>query len=430
MKKSLFILLIISGALLAQRKITLQECVDIALENNNKIQISNLEQKSAQAGKLRSYQGILPSISSSFNAQYSKQGPSEFQFHGITQQQPASSSEYYNAGLRYNQTLYNGGRWWNRITLGKKRYQNARISKKQTQQKVRSRVIQVFYRLLKAQKLLEVYQESYQSSKRQLQKTREMYKLEEVARKDYLKAKVQAGNDSLQIIKQKNSIVGLKQDFENILGKEISSDYILKENKYKKPEKIKIKKALNKAYQNNLELAVLEMQQKVADLNYMIEKGGLYPKLTTSMSYSRSGSEMERVYSKFDKFWDASIGLNLSFSLFEGFSRKVSIQQSKIELNKYKERIQQKKLEIKNQLTRLLKELKMNRKMIELNRMNLSSAKADLESAQNMYELGSASILEVLDARVNLTKARNELISNKYDAKISEAKLKHQMGTL
>ena len=46
------------------------------------------------------------------------------------------------------------------------------------------------------------------------------------------------------------------------------------------------------------------------------------------------------------------------------------------------------------------------------------------------YSLGSASILEVLDAQVSLVSARSSLIRSKYDSMIEQANLKAILGTL
>jgi len=68
--------------------------------------------------------------------------------------------------------------------------------------------------------------------------------------------------------------------------------------------------------------------------------------------------------------------------------------------------------------------------MIEINELNIASAKEDLRLQQEMYRLNAATLLEVLDAQVALTKAQGDLVSTKYDAKIAEVKLALLIGTL
>jgi outer membrane protein TolC len=68
--------------------------------------------------------------------------------------------------------------------------------------------------------------------------------------------------------------------------------------------------------------------------------------------------------------------------------------------------------------------------MLEINEINLNSAREDLRLAQEMYKLNSATFLEVLDAQAAFTKAESDIIRIKYDMKIMEARLKLAMGTL
>ena len=50
--------------------------------------------------------------------------------------------------------------------------------------------------------------------------------------------------------------------------------------------------------------------------------------------------------------------------------------------------------------------------------------------AQQKYELGSASILELLNAQLGLIQASSSLVRTKYDAAIQVANLDDLLGTL
>ena len=55
-------------------------------------------------------------------------------------------------------------------------------------------------------------------------------------------------------------------------------------------------------------------------------------------------------------------------------------------------------------------------KIIPINEEVLMSAEEDFKLVSERYRLGSASILELLDAQVSVTRARVDLVSSKYDA--------------
>lgn len=82
------------------------------------------------------------------------------------------------------------------------------------------------------------------------------------------------------------------------------------------------------------------------------------------------------------------------------------------------------------QLASLLDVLENYQEIIPITEDVLVSAEEDLRLVQERYTLGSATILEVLDAQVSVTQVRSDVITTKYDALIQEANLKAVLGTL
>ena len=58
------------------------------------------------------------------------------------------------------------------------------------------------------------------------------------------------------------------------------------------------------------------------------------------------------------------------------------------------------------------------------------SAEEDLKLVQGRYSLGSATILEVLDAQVSLIRSNSTLINTVHDARIQEMNLSAILGIL
>jgi outer membrane protein TolC len=79
----------------------------------------------------------------------------------------------------------------------------------------------------------------------------------------------------------------------------------------------------------------------------------------------------------------------------------------------------------------LIKELLNNyAEIIPLNESVVESSKEDLKLVTKRYALGSATILEVLDAQVSLTRSNSSLINVIYDARIKEFSLDALIGLL
>ena len=68
--------------------------------------------------------------------------------------------------------------------------------------------------------------------------------------------------------------------------------------------------------------------------------------------------------------------------------------------------------------------------IIPINQDIVFSAEEDLKLVTKRYSLGSATILEVLDAQVSLMRSKSSLINIIHDARIQEASLNAILGVL
>jgi len=169
------ILFIISIAISGEKKLTLGDCIQIALEKNLEMSIANKQLKAVQEGVRASYGNILPYISFRTNATKFTQGPTDISmaYGGFVIDTTSSTSRMnqYNTGVTYSQNLFDGGKWWNNIKLAKNTYKGAVVDRDRARQLMIVNVTEKFYNVLKAQELLKVYSKSLENSQEQLKKT-------------------------------------------------------------------------------------------------------------------------------------------------------------------------------------------------------------------------------------------------------------------
>jgi len=426
----IFIILITTNAFMQEKPLSLQECIQVALDKNPRLRISQLQKKAAQEGIRISYSNILPRAGLSSSATRSTQGASEYVWNNMTFSKGDTTTNYFEFSLGLQQNIYDGGKSWKNVKLARLGYNQTERESTLWTQEITADVTEKFYTLLKAQELLKVYQLALQNSQEQLKKTDEMFRIGQVAKKDLYKAQVNEGNTRLNVIQQQAQVKLALDNLKEAMGITADSPLAIQEENYQLPRVIDREVAIQQALQRNPNLQILHIQKESAWLNYKIAKGDLFPDITASFGYNRSGPEMARLYSDFDKWWNTSLSLNISYSIFQGFYRKANIQQKYLNYQTYDDQIIQQRLELINQIDNLLLSINTYLQMIEINELNIASAKEDLRLQQEMYRLNAATLLEVLDAQVALTKAQGDLVSIKYDAKIAEVKLALLIGTL
>ena len=124
--------------------------------------------------------------------------------------------------------------------------------------------------------------------------------------------------------------------------------------------------------------------------------------------------------------------MNLSESIRNYNGNSLSMQQQQAKLSKQQSEYSYITLlnDLRVQAELIRESLNNYADIIPLNEAVVASAEEDLKLVRERYSLGSASILEVLDAQVSLIRSNSTLINTIHDARMQEASLKALLGTL
>ena len=180
---------------------------------------------------------------------------------------------------------------------------------------------------------------------------------------------------------------------------------------------------------NSPDLNILDNQIVGAQIAVKKAWSSSLPSVNMSIGMNASSADqITRTY--FDDNYIKSANITLSIPIFSGFRNRNSIQISKLQLNQAETRLSGGAKSAKVSLYALINTLNNYQEIIPIQEEVLFSAEEDLKLAQQRYELGSASILELLDAQLALIQASSSLVRTKYDAAIQVASLDDLLGTL
>ena len=176
--------------------------------------------------------------------------------------------------------------------------------------------------------------------------------------------------------------------------------------------------------QNREELKQLDHYLNLSDKNVNLQKAEKLPQLNLVADYGFQGTK----YS-FTSEDDYAMGsLVLSWNLFNK-PVKSKVEQAVIE----KKIIQQKKLEtqqqINLQITTAFYDLEAALKTIDLAKSEVASAKKAYKLVSKKFNVGKANLVELTNARTQMTNAEQNLIITQYDYQIKVAALERVTGT-
>ena len=416
---------------------TLNDCIDIAIGGKRTILSAQLGVVSASKGLRASYSGLLPSVQAATATGKTFFPPTEtisLDFDNYELDIDTIKTDHYNsysAGFTLNQTLYNGGRSWNQVQQAKTNLEIARLNQRLIHIQVIQKVIQSYYGLLKAQKLLDVSDKNLEMSNQQLSLVKKQFELGVVKRTDLLKAEVAIGQARVDMLNKKTSLQNARRILFNDMGlQDFGQQITVVENDWIMPNIPSSSGILNLLKNQNPSLLISKAQVGLNDLSYKLIRGLRLPSMNTSMNYSANGESTNQLLDAFKDNW--SFGLNLSISLPIYNGSTLSIQQQQADLSRQQSEYSYITLlnDLRVQAELIRETLNNYSEIIPLNQSVVASAEEDLKLARERYSLGSTTILEVLDAQVSLIRSNSNLINTVHDARIQEASLKGLLGTL
>jgi len=399
--------------------LSIDEAVRIALENKALITNAERDVTIAKLNRGSSAALLLPSISASNSFRETTYGNSLI-----------SGGESYSGGVNLSQSLFNFGSRVNSVRQSDNTYQISKIQKRETTSRIILNVYTFYYQYLKNSELFEIAKEDLLLSKKQLDLVKQQFELGAVSKTDYLKATVRYGTSKSTLLNRElnfnNSVKNLRNSM-GLIGKDISINI---------PKKVEINliiPSFEEAYQlmsqNSPSLNILDKRIDSAKISVKQSWASTLPSLSMSVGYNASSSDqITKQY--FEDNYIKSANLTLSIPIFNGLRKRNDIKISKLQLSKQESSYSSALKNAQVDLHAALNRLNNYQELIPIQEEVLLSAEEDLKLAQQKYELGSATILELLDAQLTVIQASSSLVGTKYDAAIQSASLDDLIGTL
>ena len=415
--KTILLLVIIS--MTYAQTLSVDEAVRVALENKASITNAQKDIDIARLNRNSSASLLFPSINASNSFRETTYGSSFL-----------SGGESFSGGVTLSQSLFNFGGKVNTVRQSDNTYSISKIQKRETSARVILNVYTFYYQFLKDSELFEIAQEDLALSQKQLDLVKQQFDLGAVSRTDYLKASVRFGTAKSTLLNRELSKNNSLKNLRNSMGL-IGKDVVIK-----LPKDVEINliiPSFDEAYQimlkNSPSLNILDRRVTSAKINVKQNWASSLPSLNMSIGYNASSSEqLTKQY--FEDNYIKSANLTLSIPIFNGFRNRNDIKISKLQLSQRESSYSSAIKDSQVELSTLINRLKNYEELIPILEEVLLSAEEDLKLALQKYELGSADILELLNAQLAVIQASSSLVNTKYDAAIQLASLDNLIGTL
>jgi|GEM_PF-1899565 len=409
-----------------QKILTIDECVKIGLKNSYVVRSAEEYNKAAKWDLVGAWQNFLPSARASFNWDRSDVRTKRY-IEGLD---PVLGRDNYSWGFYLSQELFDG--FYNLANYNSKRSskRSAEDGLKLARQETIFQVKQNCYELLKALMLYDLQIDAVKRSEEQLNMAKARYDLGSATKSDYLKAKVQLGEDSLALITYENNVKLAQATLNATLGLGISTPIKLAE---KLGEFEGFETDLNLVLKESLvehpQIHKAKMDENRAHSQITMARSQRFPEITLSAGYSWSNYELPDGWNEYREIFDPwGMRFNISLNIFDGFSILSNEQSAKALYQQAQENLKQKRRDTELEIRKAFLKVEEGEQKLRVAEEAMKAAEEDMKLTQEKYNLGAASMLELLDANVSYKTSQNYQVEALYDYNLAVALFEKAIG--
>lgn len=340
-------------------------------------------------------------------------------------------SKKLTAGVAFSQQLYNRASWLT-LDTSEKQARKADSTYAAAQQDLILRVAQAYFDVLSAKDNLEFVRAQKAAVGRQLEQTKQRFEVGLSAITDVHDAQAQYDLVLADEVQAQNELTNSYEALREITGQEHTNLSVLDTQRFStsKPS-MTMDELLNEAQTKNLNLLSARIAQDVAKDNISLASSGHLPTLTLDGGYNY-GEEYDKSSSSYidDNYNDFNIGVNLSLPLYSG--GKVTSQTKQAEYN-YVAASQ----DLEATYRGVVKNVRANNNNINASigsvkayEQSVVSAQSALDATEAGFEVGTRTIVDVLDATRILYSVKKSLSDARYNYIINVLQLRQAVGTL
>ena len=422
----------------AQKKWTLTECIDYALQNNITLQQAKLQKQSATEERKQAKAALLPSLSASTNQSFGYRPWLENGVATVTNGTVNSkvNKTYYNGsyGINAQWTVWNGNQNRNQVKLGEVSEQQAELQTETTANNIQERIAQLYVQILYMNEAVEVNKQSLETSKRNEQRGKEMVEVGKMAKADLAQLTAQRAANEYTIVEAESNIANYKLQLKQLLeltGDEAFDIEMLTAGDEQALAEIP---ALSTVYETALggrpEIKNAQLGLKQSDIQMNIAKAGAMPTISINGGVGTSTASMSS--QNWDKQiktnFDASVGASVSVPLFDNRKTKTAVNKARIQR-------EQAQLELLDQQKQLYATIEGYWLDAETNQQKFKTALTTVESEQASYDLleeqfrlGLKNIVELMTGKDRLLSSQQNKLQAKYTTILNRQLLRFYQG--
>ncbi|MBM4284003.1 MAG: TolC family protein [Deltaproteobacteria bacterium] len=411
------------------RRLNLKEALRLAAKANPALQLSRLEELIADQEVVRARSGFLPQVKSEVS-QTIFDNPTKMKVTSTAIPGappvvfPMTDRNFWSTKVAVEQLLFD---FWatpsryQAAVLGK---EATRLDSLQTRDNIFLGVCQGYFKVLRAEKMVNVARQEVVQLKEHLRVARDLYDHGVATYNDVLQAEVASADAAQRLITANNDVINLKSAMNKVLGLPIAHHLSLEEEKVQADLPGRLEEATDAARRrrSDLKSAVSRIQQGEKAVTQA--RARHFP-----LFYFQGGhTYQQNAFTLHDHQYFAIFGMR--WSLFTGLDTRAQVRQAQERLNQLKVRHRDLDEQVRLDVQTAHLAVQETGERIRVTEKAVTQAEENLRLNEERYKEQVGTATEVIDAQTLLTKTRVNYFNALYDHQMAKAQMLWALGAI
>ncbi len=422
----LSILTLSAGDTGSAQRLDLAGWVSLALDNSPELRSAEASLLAARASLTGDRSFLWPSLTASASASRTW-SDTPLEGGGAVQ----ADHDSYSAGLTLSQELLqSGGQNWLYLRASELSLQAAEADYEGAVLEVVRDVVNSYYDVLEALELKRAAEDSRERSLRQLQRTENQYGMGAVTTLELLQVQVQESTDRLLVSRREQNLLAALNGLYTASGVDlhgtppgINPDAVVE------PLPLSAVPSIPLDVSSNPSLRAATLRGRSSEIQADAAGRSYWPTLRASAGWSWNDGTLDEL----DRILDSdayTIGMSLSWNIFDGFLRESRIKSARASVLGSEASLESLRNNLEAGVRTLRDLLLIDIQYYHDSVLALELAQERYRLSAMSYEMGSISLIDLLEAQSDLSASEANLASARASALRSEASLLVELGKM
>ena len=420
--RTIITILFIGASLLstvAQQKYSLQECIDIALENNRNVKQQELGRQQQEIAYSQARADLLPNLNASAGQNFIF-GRSI----GLDNVYQNTNSSQTNFNIGGDVTLFDGLRMKHNIDARKADMQASEADLAKIRDDIVMSVSTAFLQALLNRELLQIAENQIETTKANLQRRSELVKSGKMAQGELYELEAQLAKEELNRVQAESNLKLAMLDLAQIMELEKFNHFDITappaETLINEATLLRSEAVYESALVNRPEIRSMRYRLESNEKELLMAKAQYSPSLSFGVNmgtnyYRMSGRDNSSFSSQLRNNISNSLGFSLRIPIFNRFQIRNNVHSAQLAIINAQLEMEKTKVELRKRIEQAYYNATGAKSRWDAALKSIDASREAYRFAEEKYESGRANSYELFLAKNNLTQVLGEEAQAKYE---------------